>query len=124
MVFNMPTEARETHSNISPGHFHPRDISIHIGEHGALDTGQIVEIPARESIHLLFGRSGFLLQWEAAAHLTGEQISTILHYNLRSREWVWQSTRKVSPAGPKYREIIPVWISDTCEAIRLSTFST
>jgi len=36
MVFYMPTEAGETHAHVGPGHFHPRDVDIHLAEDGLL----------------------------------------------------------------------------------------
>lgn len=67
VVLNVPTEARETHAHVSPGHLHPGYISVYVAQHRPLDVGDVVEVPTRAGVLLLLGGGGFLLLGEAAA---------------------------------------------------------
>ena len=72
MVFNVPTEAGETHAHVRPGNLHAGNISIHIAEDGALDIGEVVQVPAGFDILVLLGSRSLGSLRKAASHLTGQ----------------------------------------------------
>lgn len=82
VILNMPAEAREAHAHISPGHLHPRYISVHVTQHRPLGIGKVVQVPAGVGIVLLLRGGRLLLHGEATAYLTGQQVSSILHHYL------------------------------------------
>ena len=90
MIFNMPTEARETHAHIGPGDLHARYISINVLEDTAISIWYPVQVPQRLGIllpalvHTLYSPRGnhSLPYWCASQpHTPPQPIQSGRRYN-------------------------------------------
>ncbi len=67
---------------------HPRDVCVDVPEHGALDPGDVVEVPARLGVPpgLLAEGGRVSRHGEATAVFASVEVRTVFHHNLARRE--------------------------------------
>ena len=52
VILNVPAESWEHHTDVKPGHLHPRDVSIDVTQQGLLQHGHHVQVPATAGVFL------------------------------------------------------------------------
>lgn len=54
VVFNVPAERGEAHAHIKPRQLHSTDVGRNVSEHGAIQDGHVVQVPAAVQVVLQF----------------------------------------------------------------------
>lgn len=52
VILDVPAEGGETHADIKPRQRHPANVSRHVGQHGGIHHGQVVQVPAALEVFL------------------------------------------------------------------------
>lgn len=55
VVFNVPAEGGEAHAHIQPGQLHSADVGRNVSEHGAVQDGHVIQVPATAQVVLQVG---------------------------------------------------------------------